>query len=68
VMDSYDFVIGALKEMMPAQLQENGKVEGQELTKSGIFGKAFEHQTHHRGQCTIYLRLKGVVPPGEKLF
>jgi uncharacterized damage-inducible protein DinB len=49
-------------------LQENGKVEGQELTKSGIFGKAFEHQTHHRGQCTIYLRLKGVVPPGEKLF
>jgi uncharacterized damage-inducible protein DinB len=30
--------------------------------------KAFEHQTHHRGQCTIYLRLKGIAPPREKLF
>jgi uncharacterized damage-inducible protein DinB len=30
--------------------------------------KGFEHQTHHRGQTTIYLRLKGVKPPQEKLF
>jgi uncharacterized damage-inducible protein DinB len=30
--------------------------------------KAFEHQTHHRGQTTIYLRLAGVRPPGERLF
>ncbi|MBO0721263.1 MAG: damage-inducible protein DinB, partial [Blastocatellia bacterium] len=29
---------------------------------------SFEHQTHHRGQTTIYLRLKGVTPPGEKLY
>ena len=26
------------------------------------------HQTHHRGQTTIYLRMKGVTPPNEKLF
>jgi len=30
--------------------------------------KTFEHQTHHRGQCTVYLRLMGVTPPQEKLF
>ncbi|MFX8246728.1 DinB family protein, partial [Acinetobacter baumannii] len=30
--------------------------------------KAFEHQTHHRGQTTIYLRTAGVHPPNEKLF
>jgi uncharacterized damage-inducible protein DinB len=30
--------------------------------------KCFEHQTHHRGQATTYLRLAGVVPPAEKLF
>ena len=30
--------------------------------------KAFEHQTHHRGQCVIYLRLSGIKPPPEKLF
>jgi len=30
--------------------------------------KAFEHQTHHRGQTTIYIRLVGLKPPGERLF
>jgi hypothetical protein len=47
-----------------------------EVTKSGLFNeagftwimKAFEHQTHHRGQCTIYIRLLGIRPPNEKLF
>ena len=68
VMDSYDFVINSLMTMTEEQMEEMAKVEGQELTKSEIFGKAFEHQTHHRGQTTIYLRLRGIVPPGEKLF
>jgi uncharacterized damage-inducible protein DinB len=30
--------------------------------------KTFEHQTHHRGQTTIYIRLLGIRPPQEKLF
>ena len=68
VMDSYDFVISTLQGLTPAQLQENSKVEGHEITKANIYGKAFEHQTHHRGQTTIYLRLKGITPPPEKLF
>lgn len=68
VMDSYDFVISAVQSMTPAQLQETMKFAGQELTKATIISKAFEHQTHHRGQTVVYLRLKGVTPPGEKLF
>ena len=68
VMDSYDFVINALKNMTAAQLQQNVSLEGHTVTRFGGFGKAFEHQTHHRGQTTIYLRLKGVTPPGEMLF
>ena len=39
-----------------------------EVTRLQAFEKAFEHQTHHRGQTTIYLRMKGVKPPAEKLF
>src|SRR5215475_8779824 len=39
-----------------------------DATRGVALEKAFEHQTHHRGQTTIYLRLKGVTPPGEKLF
>ena len=68
VMDSYDWVINTLKEMTPAQMLETIKFHNMDFTRSAIFGKAFEHQTHHRGQTTIYLRLKGVTPPGERLF
>jgi len=68
VMDSYDFVISSLQAITPDQLQETVSLEGHTISKSNAFGKAFEHQTHHRGQTTIYLRLKGVTPPGEMLF
>ena len=67
VMDSYDFIIMALQGMTPDQLEETIKFSKLDVTRFGVFGKAFEHQTHHRGQTTIYLRLKGVKPPGEML-
>ncbi|ASU35077.1 DinB family protein [Mucilaginibacter xinganensis] len=68
VMDSYDFAISALQGMTPAQLQETTKFAGKDMAKFELFGKGFEHQTHHRGQTTVYLRLKGVTPPPEMLF
>jgi uncharacterized damage-inducible protein DinB len=69
VMESYDFVIQTLKGLSDAQLAEKVKFfNGQEYTREVGISKAFEHQTHHRGQTTVYLRLKGVTPPNEKLF
>ena len=68
VMDSYDFVINTLQNMTPDQMQESTKIGKHDITRSALFGKAFEHQTHQRGQTTIYLRLKGVTPPAEMLF
>jgi len=68
VMDSYDWVISTLQNMTPDQMSETIKFGKHDITRSGIYGKAFEHQTHQRGQTTIYLRLKGVVPPAEVLF
>ncbi len=69
VMESYDFVINTLEGMTPDQMQEVIKFGSKTtITRSGLFGKGFEHQTHHRGQATIYLRLKGVTPPNERLF
>ena|SRR6185312_4459580 len=69
VMDSYDFVISTLQTMTPDQLQQTTTFGKRgTITRGGLFGKGFEHQTHHRGQCTIYLRTKGVIPPGEQLF
>jgi len=68
VMDSYDWVITTLQSMTADQLQETTKFGKHDLTRSGLYGKAFEHQTHTRGQTAIYLRLKGVTPPAEQLF
>ncbi len=68
VMASYDFIINIIQDMTPAQLQEKVNMQGHDITKTVALLKAFEHQTHHRGQTTIYLRLKGIKPPAEKLF
>ncbi|UBM60364.1 DinB family protein [Marinilongibacter aquaticus] len=69
VSDSYDFVIATLKGMSEEQLNEEFSLFGRfKLTRAQGFAKAFEHGTHHRGQTTIYLRLKGVTPPQEKLI
>jgi hypothetical protein len=69
VMDSYDFMINTLQGMTPGQMNELVKRRnGQEISRSNVFGKGFEHQTHHRGQTTIYLRLKGVTPPNDSSY
>lgn len=69
VMDSYDFIINNANAITAAQAGENVKLFGQfEMTKTSALEKCFEHQTHHRGQTTVYLRLAGTKPPQEKLF
>ena len=69
VLDSYDYAIGAIKGMTDAQMQEITTFgKDMKVAKGLLLAKGFEHQTHHRGQTTIYLRLKGVTPPPEMLF
>jgi uncharacterized damage-inducible protein DinB len=68
VMESYDFVISSVKGMDMKKMDESVKFFGRDLTRAAALEKGFEHQTHHRGQTTIYLRLKNVKPPQEKLF
>jgi uncharacterized damage-inducible protein DinB len=68
VADSYDFVIVQIKTMTPAKLDEQITMFGTKMPRQVAIAKAFEHQTHHRGQTTIYIRLKGVKPPNERLF
>lgn len=69
VMDSYDWAISTLQNMTPDQLRGTTTFgKHGDVIRSSLFGKAFEHQTHIRGQTTIYLRLKGVTPPAEQLF
>jgi len=69
VAAGYDFVIENAGKLTEGQSYGNIKLFGRfEMTRAQAFAKCFEHQTHHRGQTTVYLRLAGVTPPQEKLF
>jgi uncharacterized damage-inducible protein DinB len=73
VMDSYDYVINGLKGMNDKQLMDTCSVQlgpnfKPTMTKGEMLNKLFEHQTHHRGQATQYLRAQGLTPPQEMLF
>ena len=65
---SYDFCINAVKNCDPSKWKEEKEVFGFKATKFAFMQKTFEHQTHHRGQTTIYIRLNNIKPPQEKLF
>ena len=69
---SYDFAIHSIQNLDANKLGEiiSWTMPGGRRTENRLawLMKAFEHQTHHRGQCTVYLRLMGIKPPGEKLF
>ncbi|MFZ9388792.1 MAG: DinB family protein [Chitinophagaceae bacterium] len=65
---SYDYCINAVKNCDPGKWKEKKTMFGFETTKFALLLKAFEHQTHHRGQTTIYIRLNDIRPPQEKLF
>jgi uncharacterized damage-inducible protein DinB len=72
VNTSYNSMINALKKVDPetfGQLASFNLPGGKRTaTRLAWLMKAFEHQTHHRGQCTVYFRLLNLRPPAEKLF
>lgn len=70
VTKSYDFCIDAVKKSDISKWGEKKKLPfgNYEETRYALLNKAIEHQAHHRGQTTIYIRLQGIRPPQERLF
>ena len=68
VIAGYDYAIDAIQNMDVSKFEEKVKTRRYEETRFSWLLKAFEHQTHHRGQTTIYIRLLGIRPPAERLF
>jgi uncharacterized damage-inducible protein DinB len=65
---SYEYALEALEKFEMNKSYEvvtRGKFN---VTRIGWMLKAYEHQVHHRGQATIYLRAAGIRPPAERLF
>lgn len=65
---SYDYAMEGIKNMDASRLGEHVKRGPYDETRLSWLMKAFEHQSHHRGQCTIYIRLQGIRPPNERLL
>ena len=68
VTKSYDFAIESVQKLDPNKLGELTGQGDRKFTRFAWLLAAFEHQTHHRGQTTIYIRLLGIRPPNERLF
>jgi uncharacterized damage-inducible protein DinB len=68
VTASYDYAINSIKSLDASKLGERVVRGNYSESRLTWLSKAFEHQTHHRGQCTIYIRLQGIRPPNERLF
>lgn len=65
---SYDYAMDAVKKCDPAKWKDELTIFGFKTTKFAMMLKTFEHQTHHRGQTTVYIRELNIIPPQEKLF
>ena len=68
VTRSYDYAIESIQGLDPDKYGETVGQGPRQATRFALLLKAFEHQTHHRGQTTIYIRLQGIRPPNERLF
>ncbi|RXK60962.1 damage-inducible protein DinB [Lacibacter luteus] len=68
VMASYDYAIENIKNMDVTKLLEPAGRGNFMFSRLVWLNKALEHQAHHRGQTTIYIRLVGIKPPNERLF
>lgn len=60
---AYDFALNALRNFSPEKLSDNVKFFAGPMTRLQIINLLNDHQTHHRGQLLVYLRLNGIKPP-----
>jgi uncharacterized damage-inducible protein DinB len=62
VGDSYDYAIKSIGSLTPEQLHAEVELEGQKMQGFEGLLLAADHTTHHRAQCIVYLRVKGIKP------
>ena len=63
VTKAYDFAISALQIFDTKTLTDTVKFFAGTMNKLQIINLLQDHQTHHRAQLLVYLRLNGIKPP-----
>ena len=60
---TYHFAMRKLETLSPSALTDTVNFFAGPLTKLQVVNLVFDHQTHHRAQALVYLRLNGIEPP-----
>lgn len=63
VTKSYDYAIRAMDQLDADRLKDTVPFFAGPMNKLQIINLINDHQTHHRGQILVYLRLKDISPP-----
>lgn len=63
LMAAYDNAIATVAALPKENLADSVAFFAGKLTKMQMINILSDHQTHHRGQLVVYLRLNGIVPP-----
>ena len=59
----YDYAIATLENFKPDQLSDTVSFFIKPMNKLQILNLLNDHQTHHRAQLVVYLRINGIKPP-----
>jgi uncharacterized damage-inducible protein DinB len=63
ISNAFDYAEATIAQMTDKTLEEELDYWGGHSTKRKIVFLLNDHQTHHRGQLIVYLRLNGIKPP-----
>lgn len=60
---AYDFAINTVANLPQEHLADSIAFFAGKITRMQMINILSDHQTHHRAQLIVYLRLNGIVPP-----
>lgn len=60
---AYDYALQTLQTFTPQHLTDTVSFFAGPMTKLQIINLINDHQTHHRAQLVVYLRMAGIKPP-----
>lgn len=63
VTKAYDFAIASVQAVQPETLSKEFDWNGGKLNKIQFLNLIQDHQTHHRAQILVYLRMNDIIPP-----
>ena len=63
IAQAFDYAIESVRAFDAARLEEKVTFFAGPLSKRQIMNLLNDHQSHHRGQLVVYLRMNGVKPP-----